>query len=274
MPLQWGQTPESDPVGAIQMRGVPIFKESDPLERSLTPSKKESDPVERRLELQLELEQRSLDDQHSTLRRRPAVRRESAELSARGEDAVAGDDDRERVPPERLADRACAPRIAELRGEFAVGARLTRRDRSRELEHAPVELQHVVHVERDVVEAHALAAQQGRHAVDRTVRVRARRGLASTRVLAPQPRDRRVVARLRKLHAGDAAVTPRDAAAAECGVEQRKSFSHDMLQVNAARYFRPSFAIQSAITVNIAGSSRPYATNSISPSARSGRSTL
>src|SRR5204862_5482249 len=49
--------------------------------------------------LQLELQQRPLDDQHPPLGHRPAVRREPAELSARGEHAVTGHNDRDGLRP-------------------------------------------------------------------------------------------------------------------------------------------------------------------------------
>src|SRR5215218_10113144 len=189
------------------------------------------------------------------------MRRKPDELPARSQHPVAGHDDRNRIPPQRLAHGARGRRIAELLRELAVSDRPAHRNRPRELEHLAVERRDILDVERDVGQVHPLASQQRRHPFDRAECLAMRRGLARIGPAPLQPRTRRVVARLGELHADDSALGPRDAAPAERGVEQRQTLRHGTHETRGARYLSPSPAAQSTIKVNTGGSPRLQATN-------------
>ena len=67
------------------------------------------------------------------------------------------------------------------------------------------------------------AAEQSRDIVDGALHVGRRHGFARLRMATPDAGSGRPFARLRKLHAGDAATAPNDAAAADRSVEYRKA---------------------------------------------------
>ena len=156
----------------------------------------------------------------------PPLRGEAADLAAGGEHAMARHDDRERIAPERLPDGARRARRAEARRDVAVRKRRARRDGAGDLVDAAVERRHLVHVERDGGEIARLAAQQRDDAVDEraapraAVALRLRRETAAACAARVSP-----LARLRELHAGDAALAPSDAATADRRVEERKAAS-------------------------------------------------
>ena len=91
----------------------------------------------------------ALDRQQAQLRGHAAVRREAAHAAARGEHAVAGHDQRERVPAQRLTDRTRRARLAEARCQVAVGDGLAGGDAARHLVDAAVEGRYLLHVEQD-----------------------------------------------------------------------------------------------------------------------------
>ena len=113
--------------------------------------------------------------------------------AAGGEHAMAGHDDRERVAPERLADRLCGAALADPLGDLAVRDRLARRDRAGDRVDAAVELRNALHVEHDRREVARLALEQRDDRVDRALYVRRRRRLA--RVGDDAPDTPRAVAR-------------------------------------------------------------------------------
>src|SRR5580704_6650147 len=80
----------------------------------------------------LRLEIDPLQFEHTALRRRAAGCREAADLAAGRQDAVAGDDERDRVLRHRLTDVAGALRPhAKLVGKRAVGRRSSPPDTAR-----------------------------------------------------------------------------------------------------------------------------------------------
>ena len=90
----------------------------------------------------------------------PPLGREAAGLAARGEHSMARNDDRERVSPERLPDRARRAGRADARGDLAVRERRTRPDRARRFVDAAMKRRHALHVERHRREIARLAAKE------------------------------------------------------------------------------------------------------------------
>jgi hypothetical protein len=142
------------------------------------------------------------------------------ERAVGGEHAVAGDDDRDRVAPERAADGLGGAGLAERRRDLAVGAGLPRRDRARDVVDAAVELRDVIEVERDRGEVVRLAGEQAGDRVDRRRDGGRRRGLDGVGKRAGDPPARRRVVAAGQLRGDDPALAPRDRAAAERRVEE------------------------------------------------------
>src|SRR5262249_60037122 len=96
-------------------------------------------------------------------------------------------------------------------------------------------LSHPIHVERGGGKIARLPAQQRDDAVDHTPHVRGRRRLACMRISPQEPRPGPRLARLRQLHAGDAARAPCDAAWADIRVKECKAvFRHGAAILTAA----------------------------------------
>src|SRR5581483_7455169 len=74
----------------------------------------------------------------------------AADPSARGDHAVTRNDDRDRIPTERLADGAAPARLSDPSRDLAVGDDAPRRHAERGHEHAALERSHVAEVETDV----------------------------------------------------------------------------------------------------------------------------
>ena len=165
---------------------------------------------------------RAFDREQAELGRDAAVGGEAAELAAGREHAMARHDDRERVAPERLPHGARRAARAEPRRDVAVRERRARRNGARDLVDAAVERRHAIHVERDRGEIARLAAQERDDAVERALHIGRRRRFARVRKSLQQARARLELARLRELHADDPALAPRDAAAANRRIEERK----------------------------------------------------
>ena len=163
---------------------------------------------------------RALDREHPALGRDAAGRGEAAQLAAGREHAVAGDDDRERVAPERLADRVRGAALADPLGDLAVGERLARRDRARDRVDAAVEPGTRSMSSATAERSRGSPSSSATIAVDRAPDVRGRRALVRARDRAPDAPAERVLVGLGELHADDAALAPRDAAAAERRVEE------------------------------------------------------
>src|SRR5262245_58360996 len=152
---------------------------------------------------------------------------EAAGLSAGCEHAMARHDERVWVSPERLPDVARQGAFAEPRRDLPVRERGARRNVARDLIDAAIELRHAIHVERGGGKVARLPAQQRDDAVDHGPHIRWRRRFARMRIAPHETRAGSRLARLRQLHAGDAARTPDDAAWADIGVEERKAvFRH------------------------------------------------
>ncbi len=99
-----------------------------------------------------------------------------------------------------------------------------------------MERRHAVEVERDRGKIDALAPQQRRDALERTLDGGRRRRFARLRKAPDETRARVAFVRLGKLHGEDAAPAPRDAATADRRVEQRKSMdNHAAILAPAAR---------------------------------------
>src|SRR5580765_1334256 len=92
---------------------------------------------------------RSFDREKSELCRLAAIRGKAPGFAAGREDAVARDDDDERITAERLSDSACRPGVAEAGRDVAVRERGTRRDRPCQFVNPTMEVGHALHVERD-----------------------------------------------------------------------------------------------------------------------------
>ena len=86
---------------------------------------------------------RALDLQHLQLGHHAAIGGKAARLVAGREHAVARHHDRTWIAPKRLADVARQFDAAELFGDIAIGQRLARRDRARDVVDAAVELRNV-----------------------------------------------------------------------------------------------------------------------------------
>src|SRR6516162_2439536 len=154
---------------------------------------------------------RAFDREQAQLGGDAAVGGEAAGLPAGGEHAMARHDDRERVSSERLPDVARQPPFAEPRRDLPVRERRARRNAARDLVDAAIELRQAIHVERGGGKIARLSTEQRDDAVDH----------------APHVRGRRRLARIRQLHADDAARAPCDAALADIGIEERKAvFRH------------------------------------------------
>src|SRR5258707_9124447 len=136
---------------------------------------------------------------------------------------MARHDERERVSPERLADLAREAAFAEARGKLAVGERGPCRDCPRRFVDAAIEFRDVLHIERNDGQVAPLALKQRGDRLDRAPHIAWRRCLARLRISARKPRAGFSLARLRQLHAADAARAPCDAAAADTRVEECKS---------------------------------------------------
>src|SRR5262249_6604835 len=137
--------------------------------------------------------------------------------------AMARHDDGERVSSERLPDVARETAFAEPRRDLPVRERRTRRNAARDLVDAAIEFRHAVHVERRGGKIARLPAQQRDDAVDPAPHVRRRQRLVRMRISPDETRAGPRLARLRQLHAGDAAPAPCDAALADIGIEERKA---------------------------------------------------
>ncbi len=136
---------------------------------------------------------------------------------------MARHDDRERVAPERLPHGARRAGRAEPRRDLAVRERRARRNGARDLVDAAVKRRHALHVERDGGEIARLAAEERDDAVERALHVGRRRRLARVGKSPQQARARLGLARLRELHADDAAPAPRDAASTDRRIEEREA---------------------------------------------------
>src|SRR6266478_8068521 len=96
-----------------------------------------------------------------------AVRRDLVGVAAGFEYAMAGNDDHERVTGDRLRDRAHGARSPDTRGDFAIGADFAAWDRSSERVNARIESVDAAHVEHDLGEIGAFAAQKRGDTIDR-----------------------------------------------------------------------------------------------------------
>src|SRR5215510_1319230 len=178
---------------------------------------------------------RAFNREQAHLGRHAAVGGEAAGLAAGREHAMARHDERERVSPKRLPDVARQPAFAEPRRDLPVRERGARRNAARERVDAAIELRHAIHVERGGGKIARLPAQQRDDAVDHAPHIRRRRRFARMRISPHEARAGPRLARLRQLHAGDAAAAPCDAASADIGIEERKAvFRHGAAILAAA----------------------------------------
>src|SRR5262249_7073492 len=98
-------------------------------------------------------------------------------------------------------------------------------DAARDLVDAAIELSHPIHVERGGGKIARLPAQQRDDAVDHAPHVRGRRRLARMRISPQETRAGPRLARLRQLHAGDAARAPCDPAWPNPRVKEHNALS-------------------------------------------------
>src|SRR5262249_28866305 len=178
---------------------------------------------------------RAVDREEPQLGRDAAVGGQAAGLAPGREHAMARHDERERVSSERLPDVARQPPFAEPRRDLPVRERGARRNAARDGVDAAIELSHLIHVERGGGKIARLPAQQRDDAVVHAPHVRRRRRLARMRISPQETRAGPRLARLRQLHAGDAARAPYDAASADLGIEECKAVCrHDAAILTAA----------------------------------------
>ena len=151
---------------------------------------------------------------------------------------MAWHDNWERVLPERLADRPRRAGRAEARGNLAVGQCRTWRNGANGGIDAPMELGHAIHVERDGREIARLAVEERGDAIDGPPDFRRRDALARRREPLQHPCPRLLFVCLRELQAGDAAITPSDAASPDRRVEKRETVGRHAIASAAVRGHR------------------------------------
>src|SRR5512144_3371728 len=120
----------------------------------------------------------------------PAVGGEAARLAAGREHAVAWNDDRKWIAPQRLTHLPRQAGSAEPCRDLAVGERHARHDRACDLVNAAVEYRQAIHVERDRGEIARLPPQERDDGFDRVPHVGWRRCLARPRASPDEPRAR------------------------------------------------------------------------------------
>ena len=167
----------------------------------------------------------ALEREHAELGVDAAGRREAARLAAGREHAVTRHDDRERVPSERLPDRARRARGTDAGRDLAVRERRPGRDRARRFVHLAMERRHAVHVERDRRELDRLPVEQLPDGHDRALDARRRRRLARVGKALLHAEAGGAHASFGKLQPEHAALAPGDAAAADRGIEEREAGS-------------------------------------------------
>jgi glyoxylase-like metal-dependent hydrolase (beta-lactamase superfamily II) len=165
------------------------------------------------------IDDRAFDGEHFELGHNAAIGGKSAGLAAGGEHAVARHHDRTGIAPERLADIARQLDAAEPFGDIAVGQRLARRNGAGDIVDAAVELRNAVKIEHDFREIVRLAREQLDDSVDCVLHLGRRRHLRDVAITMADAGAGLVLAPHRQLHRVDAARAPRDAAAADRGVE-------------------------------------------------------
>lgn len=149
--------------------------------------------------------------------------RKSTSLAAGAQDAVAGHDDREWVVAQRPPYFPRGGRVAEAPRDLAVGQGFANRDFAGDRVDFAIERGQAVHVEVREAKVGRLAAQETRHRGDHFGDARRESCLTRARESADEAGAGFVVAAGGKLHPHDAARAPRDAAAADGGVEKRDS---------------------------------------------------
>src|SRR5262245_19796466 len=109
----------------------------------------------------------AFDRQHAALCRDAALRREASDFAAGSEHAMAWHDNRERIAAERLTNGACGTRCPEPCGDVAIGQSHAWRNGACGLVDPAMESRHLIHVQHDVGEIAAFAAQQSIDSLDR-----------------------------------------------------------------------------------------------------------
>ena len=135
---------------------------------------------------------------------------------------MAGHDDQEGVPAQRLTHGTRQAARTEPVRNLAIGESRARGDGPGDVVDAPVELRHGGHVERQTRQIHVGAAKHRGNGVERALNVAWRSGLARARVQPQHACARLDLAPLRQLHPEDAARAPRDGAASDRRLENRK----------------------------------------------------
>src|SRR5215472_8380674 len=176
----------------------------------------------------------TFDRKHAQLRCDAAMGGEAADLAAGSEHAMTWHDDWERVLPERLADRARRAGRAKAGGNLAVRQCRAWRDAARDLVDAAMKRRHLVHVERSGREIARVAVEQRGNAIEGPPDFNRRHALARRREPLQHPCPRLLLVCLRELQAGDAAVTPSDAASPDRRVEKCETVGRHAIASAAA----------------------------------------
>jgi len=168
-----------------------------------------------------------LDLQQAPLGRHAARRRETAELAAGREHAMARDDDRKRIAAQRLPDVAREQPIAEARRNLSVGQRVTRGNRARDFVDTLFEGLDGVHVQAHIREVDGRAVEQRADALDRPDDLRRRLAVKAVGETAAQTRPDARGVRFGQLESHDTARIPGDAAVADGRVEHTVRERHE-----------------------------------------------
>src|SRR5262245_1432814 len=139
---------------------------------------------------------------------------------------MTGDDQGNRILPERLSDLAREQFIAKPFCDLSVGQCRTRRDRACDDVNLAIELRQTVDIDRHVVQIAFLAAQKCDNAIDGLLHMS--RGLCFLRTgkTSQETRPRRRFRPVVNLHARDAARIPDNSARTDRGVEYRETVAH------------------------------------------------
>src|SRR5215472_4919172 len=156
---------------------------------------------------------------------------------------MTGYDERHGIMRQRLGNLARQHAVAELRGDLSVREHATRRNAAGNRVDAAGELGNAIEIDRYGAEILSLAGEQADDIDNGTRDIGRRRGFARIRKATRYPGTRRTLALFRKLHPGNAAAAPHDAAIANRGRKQVKAeIAHDPYLITEVTPVHPKAA--------------------------------